>query len=447
MKSWPFSRRLLLPLVALMLVSIGSLRAQEVVTVTWWTEQGTFLEHVQSTFVAAFNESHPNIKLELVGQESLDDLLRTAFQAGEAPDILQTPGASFIAEYINAGLLKPLDDASKAGGWQDKLLPWAYESGIIDGKLYSVPLTYESMVLYYNKTLFEQNGWTAPTNLEELDALAAKITAAGKHVFTYSNAEFKPSNEHLIGVYMNNFAGPDNVYKALIGEKSWTDPEFASAIDLLNTHMVKNGWYSGSLENYYTYTNNDVLGELASGEAAMMISGTWQLANMKTFFTPEAGTEWDWAPLPTLSPDVKDYNYMLATGSTLSVNGNSKNTAAAEEVLNFLLSDPKLALKNAAGADFGEWVIPLSYKPEDFPADADPRVVRFFSDFAKVTGEGRYGYTTWTFFPAKADVLLWKDIELVWADEMTTVDYLTALQVEWDTARSENATLPIPKRN
>jgi len=430
-----------------MLMSIGSLRAQEVVTVTWWTEEGLFLEHVQNTFVKAFNESHPDIKLELVGQQQINDVLRTAFQAGEAPDILQTPGAAFIAEYIDAGLILPLDEASEAGGWKDKLLPWAYESGIIDGQLYSVPLTYESMVLYYNKTLFEANGWVPPTTLEELDALAENITAAGKHVFTYSNAEFKPSNEHLIGVYMNNFAGPDNVYKALLGEKPWTDPEFASAIDLLNTHIVDNGWYSGSLENYYTYTNNDVLGELANGEAAMMISGTWQLANMKTFFTPETGSEWDWAPIPTLSADVTAYNYLLATGSTLSVNGQSKNAAAATEVLNFLLSDPKLALANAAGSDFGEWMVPLRYETSDFPEGADARVVRFFSDFAAVTGEGRYGYTTWTFFPAKADVQLWQEIESVWAGDLTTADYLAAQQAEWDNARAENATLPIPKRD
>lgn len=447
MKTSRFSASLFAGLVGLMLMSIGSLRAQEVVTVTWWTEEGLFLEHVQNTFVKAFNESHPNIKIELVGQQQINDVLRTAFQAGEAPDILQTPGAAFIAEYIDAGLILPLDEASEAGGWKEKLLPWAYESGIINGSLYSVPLTYESMVLYYNKTLFEENGWVPPTTLEELDALAQNITAAGKHVFTYSNAEFKPSNEHLVGVYLNNLVGPDNVYKALLGEKSWTDPEFASAIDLLKTHMVDNGWYSGSLENYYTYTDNDVLTELATGEAAMMISGTWQLANMKTFFTPESGSDWDWAPIPTLSDAVTDYNYLLATGSTLSINGQAKNPAAAAEVLNFLLSDPKLALANAAGSDFGEWMVPLRYETSDFPEDADPRVVRFFSDFATVTGEGRYGYTTWTFWPAKPNVQLWQEIESVWAGDLTTADYLAAQQSEWDDARAENATLPIPKRN
>ena len=41
------------------------------------------------------------------------------------------------------------------------------------------------------------------------------------------------------------------VYKAITGEKEWTDPEFVEAIELLKKHMVDDGYWSGSLENYY----------------------------------------------------------------------------------------------------------------------------------------------------------------------------------------------------
>jgi ABC-type glycerol-3-phosphate transport system substrate-binding protein len=118
-------RILILALMIVLALGVtGALRAQEVVTVTWWTEEGMELEHVQNTFVKAFNDSHTDIQLELVGQQGLNDVLRTAFQAGEAPDILQTPGASFIAEYIGAGLIMPLTAYAEELGWRDKL-PWA----------------------------------------------------------------------------------------------------------------------------------------------------------------------------------------------------------------------------------------------------------------------------------------------------------------------------------
>jgi raffinose/stachyose/melibiose transport system substrate-binding protein len=417
------------------------------VVVTWWTEEGLFLDHVQNTFVAAFNEAHPDIRLELVGQQDLNNVLRTAFAAGEAPDILQTPGASFIAEFIDAGLILPLTAAAEDNGWGDKLLPWAYESGIIEGELYSIPLTYESMVLFYNKRLFEENGWTLPTSLDELETLAQTIADAGLHPFAYSNAEWQPSNEHLMGVYLNNYAGPDNVYQALIGEKAWTDEEFVGATNLLKTHLADNGWYSGSLENYYVYSGVDVWGELVAGEAAMILTGTWCFNCARENFLDDASEDWDWAPIPMFNgASADDYIYLLATGSTLSVNGQSEHPDATIEVLNFLLSDPALVLETSSGASFGEWMVPLNYTPEDFPADTDPRIVRFFSDFAQVTGQGRYGYTTWTFWPAQPNVQLWEAVESVWAGDITTEEYLAEQQALWDEARADGKTLPIPLR-
>jgi raffinose/stachyose/melibiose transport system substrate-binding protein len=443
------SPRTLLPLVVVLVLVLGALgpvaQAQDVVTVTWWTEDYIDIDQFNAVFADPFHAANPGIKLEISAQENLNDTIRTAFAAGEAPDILQTPGASFIAEFIGAGLIMPLTDAAAQYGWEDKLLPWAYQSGIIEGELYSIPLTYESMVLIYNKTLFEEKGWSVPTNLAEMEALANTAKAEGINPFSYGNADWKADNEHLMGIYLNNYAGPENVYKALIGEKKWTDPEFVEATQLLKTHIADNGWFSGSLETYFAYTWDDFWSDLANSKAAMMMVGTWGFRGATDFFT-DAGTEWDWAPLPVFSDMAGEYNYELATGSTLSVNGQSDHPEAVLAVLDFLLSDPARVLQIAAPYSFGEFVVPLKFTEADFPEGTDPRIIRFFTDFAKVTGEGRYGYTTWTFWPADADVQLWTAIENVWFGEMSVEDYLSEQQALWDQARAEGKTLPIPAR-
>lgn len=443
MKSWRTCIALTMLVLALGLVL--PVTAQEPVTVTWWTETFPAPEAVD-IFVQAFNDSHPNIKLEVVAQETLDDVLRTAIQAGQAPDILQTAGNSFIAEFVPAGVVGSMTDYAAAHGWKDKLLPWAYEAGFLDGQLYSIPLTYESMVLMYNKTLFEENGWTAPTTRAELETLAADMQAKDIHPFSYGYVGWEPTNEHLVGIYLNNYAGPDNVYKALIGEKKWTDPEFVGAIEMLRSDMVDKGWFSGSLEGYYSYGWDDFFGEVSAGEAGMLSIGTWGFRGAADFFTPDTGMEWDWAPLPPFSDMAGEYNYELAIGSTLSVNGQSPNAEAAMEVLDYLMSTPEVTLKVAATANYGEWMIPVHYQESDYPADMDERVKRFLTDFGTVTGAGRYGYTTWTFWPADPDVQLWKDIEQVWAGDESVEDYLAAHQALWDEARANGATLPIPQR-
>jgi raffinose/stachyose/melibiose transport system substrate-binding protein len=446
MKRLQYVTSLLLVMLAISLLGTFTIAAQDdVITITWWTEDEDFLPMVQENFVAAFNAAHDNIRLELVGQQDLDVVLRTAIQAGAAPDILQTPGAAFIAEFVSAGVVLPMDEYAEEYNWREKLLPWAYESGILDGVLYSIPLTYESMILLYNSTLFEEHGWVPPTTLAELEALAADMEAAGIKPFSYGNAGWKPSNEHLMGIYLNNYAGPDNVYRALIGELSWTDPLFAEASELLRTHIVDNGWFGGSLELYYTYDWPDFFTEVSLGEAGMIMIGTWGFRGAFDYFG-ESDHDWDWAPLPIFSENLSDYSYDLATGSTLSINTQSPHPEAAAEVLNFLLSDPTRILENASYSGYGEWVVPVDFDEEDFPEGTDARIVRFFTDFADRTAEGRYGYTTWTFWPARANVQLWEDIELVWAGEMTIETYLEIHQQLWEEARADGVTPPVPSR-
>ncbi len=440
MKTRILSVMLIFSIVLMAVPAVGAQGDETVIT--WWTEVGTVPTNLQEVFIDPWNAAHPGYRLEIIEKEDLEAVLRTTIAAGEAPDILQTAGASYIAEFVKAGLVQPLDDYAEQWDWADKLLPWAYETGFIGGTLYSVPLTYESMILMYNRTLFEEHGWTPPTNLEEFTALAEAAEAAGIHPMVYGNANWQPSNEQVVGVYLNNVAGPQNVYAALIGEKPWTDPEFVEALELLQTHIADNGWFSGSLENYFATGWDDYWAELPTGEAAMMMTGTW--AFYMTFSFDEAGTEWDWAPLPIFNDRAGEYNYELATGSTLSINAVSPNADVAADVINYLLSDPARVLELSSTKQFGEYMVPLHYTEEDFPADTDERLIRFFSDFAEVTGEGRFGYTTWTFWPAGPNVQLWQEIELVWFGEMSIEDYLARHQAEWDAARAAGLELAVP---
>lgn len=90
----------------------GEPPAEDEITITWWSELAGIPANIDEVFIEPFEAANPGIKLEIIGQEALNDTLRTAIQAGEAPDILQTPGASFIAEYVDAGSVLALDDFS-----------------------------------------------------------------------------------------------------------------------------------------------------------------------------------------------------------------------------------------------------------------------------------------------------------------------------------------------
>ena len=48
-----------------------------------------------------------------------------------------------------------------------------------NGKIYMLPLYYSVLGITYNKTLLDEHGWTLPNSLEELEALAPEVEAAG----------------------------------------------------------------------------------------------------------------------------------------------------------------------------------------------------------------------------------------------------------------------------
>ena len=426
--------------------SIVSFNTFAKTTVTWWAETNADRDPVfQAKLVDAFNASQNEIELVMEFKEGLIDILRTAMLSGEGPDIVETPGPSYVKEYQEAGLLTSMQGYSNQFGWEDKLLPWSYQAGVFDGEFYSAPKTFESMIMLYNKTLFEENGWSVPTTLSEYEATAAKIKAAGMNVFAYGSTGWQPTHEHLAGMYLNSYAGPDNVYKALIGEKEWTDPEFTGAIELLRKHMVDDGYWSGSLENYYALGWDDFHAMFASRGAAMMTIGTWTFGATTSGFA-DISDQWDWAQFTVLRDGGADPSYLLALGTTMSINGSSENPDAAAEVLNFVFSNKEIVLDMAADFQFGEFVVPLYFAEDDIKESVSPQVRRYLVDFAEATGKGNYGYTTWTFWPADPGVHIWKDMEVVWAGDISVEDYMYDHQKMWDKARKKGELLPVGAR-
>ena len=415
--------------------------------VVWWMESSADTDPtVQEMMCDAFNAEQDEIELECVFKEDINDTIRPALLSGSGPDMFDTPGASYIKIYQDAGLVKSMQEYADQYGWQDKLLGWAYNSGVFDGELYSIPKNYETMIYFYNKTLFEENGWSTPNTLEEVESLAAKIKAKGMNVYAYGSAGWQPTHEHLVGNYFNTYAGPENVYKALIGEKKWTDPEFVEAIELLRKHMVDEGYWSGNLETYYSLDWDDFNNEFATRGSAMLMIGTWGFNVTATNFG-ESSDDWDWNPLPILNSQAGSApNYQLATGGTMSINAASKNADGAAKVIDWILSDKARALKVTGSLGYGAWLLPLKYTESDFDSNIDPRQKRFLTEFAEASDSGNYGYTTWTFYPNDPGVHIWKDMEVVWAGDITPLEFMEESQRLWDQARADDALVPVGKR-
>jgi raffinose/stachyose/melibiose transport system substrate-binding protein len=388
----------------------------------------------QEIFVDGYNgEAETPVKMEVKELTTIGKLTDTAVAAGQAPDVIYADGPSSASDFARAGRTIALDEYAKKYDWQDKLLPWAYELSKVDNKLSSVPTGYGSMVLYYNKSVFAEHGWTAPTTLSEFETVAASAAEAGLVPLGGGNAGYQGMSEWLLTAVLNAAVGPDKLYDVLTGDAAFTDPEFVSAIDLVKSWIDK-GWLAGGSESYFTTDDTANITGLANGTTAMYMSGTWAFNSMSQVF--EDPEDWAWAPLPSLSDAVEPGVYPLAIGTALSINAESKNADAAASFIDYLVGDADRALEYTART--GENPPPLAITADQFPAEIDKRTVELYTAIPETTN---VGYATWTFFPPKTDAYLISEFDKVVTGDVTSAAYLEGLQQAFQKEHDAGSTL------
>jgi multiple sugar transport system substrate-binding protein len=290
-------------------------------TLTLWARDSekTFIGQI----VDSFNQSHKDIHVNVTiipANNSFVQKLGTATANGSGPDIVSID-LVFVPYFAKAGAL--LDITGRANG-----VP--YLSGFdaahmrlakYNGKLYALPFTAESSVVFYNKTLFQKAGLDpakTPTNWAELESAAARVRALGGNNYGYvwpganggaSIFELAPmvwaSGGEVVG-----------------GTPQQSVPQFNSpaVTDMLTFmhDMAQQGLIPPSAS---TDTTSNSLTAFQSGTVGMTPAGAFyipQLESSKTF-------DWGVFPIPGKNGGFSSF----AGGDEISVGSNTKNPSAA----------------------------------------------------------------------------------------------------------------------
>jgi raffinose/stachyose/melibiose transport system substrate-binding protein len=374
-----------------------------------------------------FTALYPGVTVKAVPNNvnTIDQKIQVALAAGSGPDLIPTPGSSNAVPYAAAGYLADLGPAVDKSKLKDRLLPWALDMGYYKGQLVALPTTYETLVLYYNKTLFDQNGWVPPTDRASLETLAGQMQAKGIIPFAAGNASYQPATEWLVSTFMNAVAGPQKVHDALTGTLPWSDPAMVASIQLLKDYFDK-GYFSGGVKQYFSTQDPQKYAAFADGKAGMFISGSWEMFSFPDYFRKNGNAnDWAWAPFPPLAPGVPSDIYPLSVGGTMSVNAKSKNTEAAMAYIEWLFSDTKTMW--AAAKATGSEPLPIKFAPADVPDGVDPRYTAQYLAINKASEEKRVGYVTWTSFGAKADTYIVQQIDKVINNDLSVSDFVAGV--------------------
>jgi multiple sugar transport system substrate-binding protein len=154
------------------------------VTITFYHQMGAALQEILNSAIEDFNELYPNITVEHSSYgdyNGVRDQIKTEISVGNQPNLAYCY-PDHIALYNIAGAVQTLDsliDGQYGFTAEQKadFVPAYYNEGKAfgDGKMYSLPISKSTEVLYYNETFFKEHNLTVPKTWDEMEAVCRQI--------------------------------------------------------------------------------------------------------------------------------------------------------------------------------------------------------------------------------------------------------------------------------
>lgn len=267
---------------------IAAAPASAQVTLKVWSIDGADRPGLADTFSKEFDEQNEDIVVEY-RQVPFDDLVQEtlrAFATGQAPDLVSFDNPDF-AMFSSRGAMLDITDRIAASSVikAENFFPGPLNSVTWDGRYYGIPKYTDTIAVFYNKDLFAKAGIAEPPKTwAEFAADAEKLTDKANNVYgaTFSARAGEEGTFQFLPIIQMSGGAHDHV-----------NTDGAVATLELWKKMIDNGWAS---QDVLSLGQWDSTGTFNSGNAAMAVSGNWEINRM----VEDAKFDWGVALLPTI---------------------------------------------------------------------------------------------------------------------------------------------------
>ncbi|WP_346910471.1 extracellular solute-binding protein [Faecalicatena orotica] len=259
------------------------------ITLTIWHQSVADTDPVKKIIedsVEEYHELHPNITIEQDGVtgEQYKTKIKTAFAAGEAPDIsYMFSGGSFVKPYIDASYLLPIDDYVSEDTL-NSVLPGMLDGCTFDDKLYTLPTVTFLANLYCNTEMFEAAGAKIPTTWEELLDAIDKLKAAGYTPMILGEKDRWPGM-YMYDIISARTAGNAGLEEAFGDPSKFNSKPFIEAAEKLQ-ELVNAGAFN---KNMMSMSYDEMVEGFAAGQAAMLYQANWVHPSIQAEDSPTNG--------------------------------------------------------------------------------------------------------------------------------------------------------------
>ncbi|MCQ2772258.1 MAG: extracellular solute-binding protein [Bacilli bacterium] len=245
--------------------------------ITFWHTMGKTNQGTLDTLITDFNKAYPNVKITHSQQGGYDDIRDAIAKAIPAQT---TPTMAYcypdhVADYIPSDSVVKLDDYMNS-----KKIGFGVDNGLGDNGVddivatyldegnhytkngeaypgyYSLPYSKSTEVMFYNKTVFDENGWSVPTTWDQLWKLCETIKATYPEVtpFGYdSDANFYITYCEQMGIPYTTGEGKEHFL--------FNNDQAKNFVTKLKEYADKGYWTSQAILGSGTYTSTKFTAE------------------------------------------------------------------------------------------------------------------------------------------------------------------------------------------
>nr|WP_295886263.1 extracellular solute-binding protein [uncultured Devosia sp.] len=258
---------------------------------------------LMNSIAADFMAANPDIKVELpfLENEAFKAKLTTLLQSADAPDVFHSWGGGVFYEQAAAGVLRPIEDVLSEEAKANVGTAGVSAFTAPDGHLYGVARDVSEVVLWYNKTLFEQAG-VDPASMSTWEGFLAGVQAfkdAGITPIAIGAKDKWPAHFWWSKLVIR-LAGQEGFEAAARGEgDGFAGEDFVKAGEYFLQLAALDPWQEGFLAADY----GSASGQFGDGLAAMHLMGDWDYGAMKDNSANKLGipdAELGILPFPTI---------------------------------------------------------------------------------------------------------------------------------------------------
>lgn len=227
------------------------------------------IEGIMNDLVEKFEDENPGITINHNVVPDALQVLGSRVASGDTPEVFSDWPNAVWGERVAGGVLMDLSGDEYLNNIQDEAREMVGSFTPMDGE-YAVPLSYNTLGVVYNVDLFEELNLEIPTTYDELIDAVVSIDAEGIAPFAMEGGAPGNMLQEWYVLLPSEENYDDFLQETISGEMTESSRELLTNVTTKFTELAN-------------YTQPDPLGagfeqargNLARGEAAMMLTGSW----------------------------------------------------------------------------------------------------------------------------------------------------------------------------